>query len=132
MQKGGNVNEVFERLSKLVKQVEDVVTSKGKEFAVHPQYGFLSTCPSNLGTGMRASVLVHLPGFTAEPKSVLKERCEKLGLQPRGARGESGGDTGDLYDISNKHRLGYSEVELVQGMIKGVNALIEEDKVLQS
>jgi creatine kinase len=80
---------------------------------------------------MRASVLVHLPGYTKEEKSVLKARCEALGLQPRGSRGESGGDTGDLYDISNKHRLGYSEVQLVQGMISGVNALIAEDKDLQ-
>ena len=63
------------------------------------RYGYLSTCPSNLGTGMRASVLVHLPGFTKEDKSVLKSRCEQLGLQPRGSRGESGGDTGDLYDV---------------------------------
>jgi protein-arginine kinase len=76
---------------------------------------------------MRASVLVHLPGWTND-RSALKKRCEELGLQPRGSRGESGGDTGDLYDISNKHRLGYSEVELVKGMINGVNALIREDK----
>jgi hypothetical protein len=54
---------------------------------------------------MRASVLVHLPGFTAEPKSVLKNRCEELGLQPRGSRGESGGDTGDLYDVKFIYHL---------------------------
>jgi creatine kinase len=80
---------------------------------------------------MRASVLVHLPGFTTESRALLKARCEELGLQPRGSRGESGGDTGDLYDISNKHRLGYSEVQLVNGMITGVNKLIAEDKALQ-
>jgi protein-arginine kinase len=51
---------------------------------------------------MRASVLVHLPGFTKEDKKLLKSRCEALGLQPRGSRGESGGDTGDLYDVRNK------------------------------
>lgn len=79
---------------------------------------------------MRASVMVHLPGWTAESRTTLRARCEELGLQPRGSRGESGGDTGDLYDVSNKHRLGYSEVELVKGMINGVNALIREDKVL--
>merc|ERR1712080_390196 len=50
-----------------------------------------------------------------------KQRCEELHLQPRGTRGESGGQTGHTYDISNKHRLGYSEVELVQKMIDGVN-----------
>jgi len=76
---------------------------------------------------MRASVMVHLPGWTKD-RAALRARCEALGLQPRGSRGESGGDTGDLYDISNKHRLGYSEVELIKGMVNGVNALIREDK----
>merc|ERR1739842_95348 len=58
-------------------------------------------------------------------------RCEELKVQPRGTRGESGGQTGCTYDISNKHRLGYSEVELVQCMINGVNTLYQEDLVLQ-
>merc|ERR1712012_1172433 len=56
----------------------------------------------------------------------LQARCEELQLQPRGTRGESGGQTGHTYDISNKHRLGYSEVELVQKMIDGVNTLWQE------
>merc|ERR1711971_712146 len=60
----------------------------------------------------------------------LKKRCEELQVQPRGTRGESGGQTGITYDISNKHRLGYSEVELVQKMIDGVNTLWKEDKEL--
>merc|ERR1712037_442101 len=77
---------------------------------------------------MRASVHVDLPGWTKHSVDKLKARCEELHLQPRGTRGESGGHT---YDISNKHRLGYSEVELVQKMIDGVNKLWEEDKKLQ-
>ena len=58
-------------------------------------------------------------------------RCEELNVQPRGTRGESGGQTGCTYDISNKHRLGYSEVQLVQTMIDGVNTLYAEDVALQ-
>ena len=54
--------------------------------------------------GMRASVHVDLPGYTKEGLSVLKARCEELKVQPRGTRGESGGQTGITYDISNKHR----------------------------
>ena len=61
----------------------------------------------------------------------LKKRCEELNLQPRGTRGESGGQTGITYDISNKHRLGYSEIELIQCMIDGVNMIYEEDLELQ-
>ena len=80
---------------------------------------------------MRASVHIDLPGWTAEGLSKLKSRCEELSLQPRGTRGESGGQTGCTYDISNKHRLGYSEVELVQTMIDGVNKLYQEDLELK-
>ena len=59
---------------------------------------------------MRASVHVDLPGWTKEGLTTLQARCEELHLQPRGTRGESGGQTGITYDISNKHRLGYTEV----------------------
>merc|ERR1712105_121220 len=93
--------------------------------------GFIHSCPTNLGTGMRASVHVDLPGYTKEGLAVLKARREELKVQPRGTRGESGGQTGITYDISNKHRLGYSEVELVQCMIDGVNTLYAEDVALQ-
>ena len=80
---------------------------------------------------MRASVHIDLPGWTKEGLDKLKARCEKLNVQPRGTRGESGGQTGVTYDISNKHRLGYSEVNLVQTMIDGVNTLYKEDLDLQ-
>merc|ERR1711890_112888 len=61
----------------------------------------------------------------------LKKRCEELAVQPRGTRGESGGFDGCTYDVSNKHRLGYSEVQLIQVMIDGVNTLWKEDQELQ-
>merc|ERR1719312_1195488 len=128
MQMGGDVRGVFERLAKGIKAVQDSVKKEsGKDFCLDEQYGFIHSCPTNLGTGMRASVHVDLPGWTKESVDKLKARCEELAVQPRGTRGESGGQTGHTYDISNKHRLGYSEVELVQKMIDGVNKLWEED-----
>merc|ERR1711874_534056 len=133
MQKGGDVKGVFERLSRGIKAVQDSVKAEsGKDFMLDPKYGYLHSCPTNLGTGMRASVHVDLPGWTKEGLPALKARCEELHLQPRGTRGESGGQTGITYDISNKHRLGYTEVELVQKMIDGVNKLWKEDKKLQN
>jgi protein-arginine kinase len=131
MEKGGDVKGVFDRLAKGIKAVEhSVKTESGKEFMLSPKYGYIQSCPTNLGTGMRASVHIDLPGWTKLGLKVLKVRCEELHLQPRGTRGESGGQTGVTYDISNKHRLGYSEVELVQKMIDGVNILYLEDLVL--
>lgn len=132
MQKGGDVKGVFSRLANGIKAVGDSVKAEdGRDFQLHPKYGYLHSCPTNLGTGMRASVHVDLPGWTKEGLPALKERCEELKVQPRGTRGESGGQTGITYDISNKHRLGYSEVELVQCMIDGVNTLYKEDLELQ-
>jgi len=132
MQKGGDVKAVFDRLARGIKAVGECVKAEcGKEFMLDAKYGYIHSCPTNLGTGMRASVHMDLPGFTKEGLKALEERCEQLHLQPRGTRGESGGQTGVTYDISNKHRLGYSEVQLVQKMIDGVNTLYKEDLELQ-
>merc|ERR1712113_742413 len=132
MQMGGDVKGVFERLCNGIKMVGDSVKKEsGKDFCLDKKYGYVHSCPTNLGTGMRASVHVDLPGWTKHSIDKLKARCEELHLQPRGTRGESGGQTGHTYDISNKHRLGYSEVELVQKMIDGVNVLWKEDVELQ-
>merc|ERR1712215_119438 len=132
MEKGGDVRAVFDRLARGIKAVGDSVkTESGKEFMLDKKYGYVHSCPTNLGTGMRASVHVDLPGWTKVGLDALQARCEELHLQPRGTRGESGGQTGFTYDISNKHRLGYSEVQLVQKMIDGVNKLWEEDKKYQ-
>ena len=132
MQKGGDVKAVFDRLARGIAAVGDSVKKEsGKEFMLDAKYGYIHSCPTNLGTGMRASVHVDLPGYTKEGLPSLKKRCEELKVQPRGTRGESGGQTGVTYDISNKHRLGYSEVELVQCMIDGVNTLVKEDIELQ-
>merc|ERR1712080_307535 len=129
MQQGGDVKGVFDRLARGIKGVGDSVKKEsGKDFCLSPKFGYIHSCPTNLGTGMRASVHVDLPGWTKYSIDKLKARCEELHLQPRGPRGESGGQTGHTYDISNKHRLGYSEVELVQKMIDGVNKLWKEDK----
>jgi len=132
MQSGGDVRAVFDRLARGIQAVGDSVKAEsGRDFMLDPKYGYVHSCPTNLGTGMRASVHVDLPGYTKEGLKVLEARCEELHLQPRGTRGESGGQTGVTYDISNKHRLGYSEVELVQKMIDGVNTLHKEDQVLK-
>merc|ERR1712088_233083 len=132
MQMGGDVRAVFDRLARGIKAVGDSVKAEsGQDFMLDAKYGYIHSCPTNLGTGMRASVHVDLPGWTKEGLKSLAARCEELHLQPRGTRGESGGQTGITYDISNKHRLGYSEVELVQKMIDGVNTLHAEDNALK-
>merc|ERR1712076_71031 len=85
MQKGGDVKGVFGRLARGIKSVGDSVKAEsGKDFQISPKFGYIHSCPTNLGTGMRASVHVDLPGWTKDSIDGLKARCEKLGLQPRG------------------------------------------------
>jgi len=130
MQKGSDVYSVFDRLARGIKAVETSITECGKEFMLDERYGYIHSCPTNLGTGMRASVHVTLPGWHKKGIAALKKRCEELAVQPRGTRGESGGHIDDTYDISNKHRLGYSEVELINQLINSVNQLVKEDEIL--
>lgn len=97
MQQGGDVKGVFERLARGIKAVGDSVKAEsGKDFLLSPKFGYIHSCPTNLGTGMRASVHVDLPGWTKDGVDKLKARCELLALQPRGTRGESGGQTGTI------------------------------------
>jgi len=131
MQMGKDVKGCFARLVKGIEGVGKVVKAEtGKNFQISEKFGFLHSCPTNLGTGMRASVHIDLAGWTSKEGGIelLKKRCEELGVQPRGTRGESGGQTGCTYDISNKHRLGHTEVALIQNMIDAVNTLWAEDK----
>merc|ERR1712122_76967 len=83
MEKGGDVKGVFERLARGIKAVGDSVKAEsGKDFMLDPKYGYVHSCPTNLGTGMRASVHVDLPGWTKEGLKPLQARCEELICSP--------------------------------------------------
>lgn len=131
MQQGGNVKEVFDRWCRGVSNVEKVVKAEGREYMFDSHLGFVCTCPSNLGTGLRASVMIKLPEL-AKNSDRFYDLCSKLGLQARGSKGEhSPPGPGGVYDVSNKARIGYSEVELVQTMIDGIWKLIELEEDLK-
>jgi creatine kinase len=93
--------------------------------------GFLGTCPSNLGTGLRASVMIKLPELNKDPHK-LEEICNQFDLQPRGSSGEHSAAIGAKWDISNKQRIGFSEVQLVQKMIDGVTKVIAIEEKMAS
>merc|ERR1719209_166717 len=76
MQKGGDVRAVFDRLARGIRAVGDSVKAEsGKDFMLDAKYGYVHSCPTNLGTGMRASVHVDLPGWTKEGNGKLRVRC---------------------------------------------------------
>ena len=105
----------------------------GNKFMLSERLGYIHSCPTNLGTGMRASVHINLPGWAKEGTEVLQRRCSELSLQCREMDDDPGsGDYTNVYDISNKYRLGFSEVEIIQGVIDGINTLYEEDLGFQT
>ena len=120
IQKGSNIKQVYARLVKGIGILE-----KTLKFAYHEKFGFLTFCPTNIGTGLRASVHVKLPKLAASGK--LKPLCEQLNLQARGVHGENSESEGGVYDISNKIRIGKTEYELVNGMFIGIKKLLDEE-----
>jgi protein-arginine kinase len=121
MQNGGNVGQVLERLIKGVKAIETKVP-----FSRDDRLGWLTFCPTNLGTTVRASVHIKLPKISAKPD--FKSICDGLKLQIRGIHGEHSDSVGGVYDISNKARLGLTEFEAVKQMYDGIKHLIELEK----
>ncbi|KFO74844.1 Creatine kinase B-type [Cuculus canorus] len=129
MQKGGNMKEVFTRFCTGLTQIETLFKSKNYEFMWNPHLGYILTCPSNLGTGLRAGVHIKLPNLGKHEK--FGEVLKKLRLQKRGTGGVDTAAVGGVFDVSNADRLGFSEVELVQMVVDGVKLLIEMEKRLE-
>ncbi|KGL85093.1 hypothetical protein N309_09481, partial [Tinamus guttatus] len=129
MEKGGNMKRVFERFCRGLKEVERLIQERGWEFMWNERLGYILTCPSNLGTGLRAGVHIKLPLLSKDSR--FPKILENLRLQKRGTGGRDTAATGSVFDISNLDRLGKSEVELVQLVIDGVNYLIDCERRLE-
>jgi len=124
MQKGSNILEVFQRLADAANKIE----SKAK-FANDDHFGYVSTCPTNMGTGLRASVHINLPKLM-KAKELHQSIADKYFVQIRGIHGEHTETDDGVFDISNLRRLGRNEVQLVQDMYDGVKAMIRAEKSL--
>jgi protein arginine kinase len=98
-------------------------------FSYHQEFGFLTACPTNVGTGMRASVLIHLPGLvlTKEIGRVLAG-LQQMGLTYRGLYGEGSEVVGNFFQISNQTTLGRSEEDLLDQLIRVVGHVIEREE----
>ncbi len=94
-------------------------------YAFHPEFGFLTSCPTNVGTGLRASVLVHLPALvlTKEIGKVL-QALSQVGLTFRGLYGEGSEVVGNFFQLSNQTTLGKSEEDLVDHLDRMVRQVI--------
>ncbi|MBQ9482038.1 MAG: ATP--guanido phosphotransferase [Clostridia bacterium] len=106
---GISLGEAYDNLSYISRKLSERMT-----FATDPEYGYITACMSNMGTGMRASVMLFLPALTdAGRMAALAEEMRELGLTVRGVFGEGSRPEGCLYQVSNEVTLGYSEKEII-------------------
>ena len=117
---GLDLEAAWEQISRIDDLIEKKVT-----FAYHEKYGYLTACPTNVGTGMRVSVMLHLPALviTRQIEKVFRS-LQKINLAVRGLYGEGSQAMGDFYQISNQITLGRTEVELLEQVGDVVPALI--------
>ena len=120
LRSGLALGEAYEELERL-----DADFGTRLPFAFHPEFGYLTSCPTNAGTGLRASVLIHLPGLvlTKEIAKVL-QGLSQVGLTFRGLYGEGSEVVGNFFQLSNQTTLGKSEDELLDHLGKIVRQVI--------
>jgi protein arginine kinase len=99
------------------------------EIAFSPDYGYLTACPTNLGTGIRVSAMLHLPGLVlAEQINPIIQAVNKLGLAVRGLYGEGTEALGNIFQVSNQMTLGETENEIVERINKVLLQIIEHEE----
>merc|ERR1719265_1092787 len=104
---GKQIKEVTARFMRACAEVQKVLKAEGSDFMHNDHLGWVLTCPSNLGTGLRAGTMVKLPGVSG--RSDWKKLCGAMGLQARGTGGVDSASTGGSWDVSNADRIGKGE-----------------------
>lgn len=107
----------------------DSQLEKRLEYAFAADLGYLTACPTNLGTGIRVSAMLHLPGLVlAEQINPIISSVNKLGLAVRGLYGEGTEALGNVFQVSNQMTLGESEVSIVERLEKVLSQIIEHEE----
>jgi protein arginine kinase len=120
---GLNPDEAMRRVG-----VFDNEISRYLEYDYDPDFGFLTSCPTNVGTGMRASALIHLPGLVITKEiDRLVTKITKMNIAVRGFYGEGTDVLGNLFQVSNQKTLGTSEKEIIESIINVCQFIIENE-----
>jgi protein arginine kinase len=107
----------------------DVSMEQGLPYAVSPTYGYLTACPTNVGTGLRASVMLHLPALvTAKQIDKVFQAASRTGLAVRGFYGEGTMASGDFYQISNQVTLGVAEEDILRSLERMLPTILEYER----
>ncbi|GAC1473135.1 MAG: protein arginine kinase [Isosphaeraceae bacterium] len=124
MLSGLSLHDVWDRITRLDDQLEDQLA-----YAYSSQLGYLTACPTNVGTGIRVGVMLHLPALvhTKQIDKVFRA-LQKINLAVRGLYGEGTQASGDFYQISNQQTLGKSELELIRILTDVVPQVIQYER----
>ena len=121
---GLQLGSAYEALTALDTELEATL-----EFAFDPTLGYLTTCPTNLGTGLRASVMLHLPGLVLSDQiGQVLQAVGKIGLAVRGLYGEGTESLGHLYQISNQSSLGESEETIIRRLERVIGQVAQHEQ----
>src|SRR5436190_13029007 len=121
---GLQLKKVFQMIDKVDSALEDKL-----DFAFHTQLGYLTACPTNVGTGMRASAMVHLPALVlSEQINQVIQAVNKIGLAVRGVYGEGTEALGNLFQVSNQITLGEEESESISRLNKVIEQIIHHEQ----
>jgi protein arginine kinase len=119
--------QIFEALT-FANKIDDAL-EKELRFAFHPRFGYLTSCPTNIGTGLRASVMLHLPALAATKQiEMVLNTITKINLAMRGFYGEGTQASGDFFQISNQITLGLSEKNILKNLESVIPKIVEYEK----
>jgi protein arginine kinase len=124
---GFQLNETYELADKTDDELEGNI-----RYSYDESLGYLTSCPTNVGTGMRASVMVHLPGITiTDYVSRVFQAANQMGLAIRGIYGEGTKFLGNIYQISNQLTLGRSEKEIIENLKHVTKQIIQKEREIR-
>lgn len=121
---GLQLGEVYRMINQTDSELEETL-----DFAFHDELGYLTACPTNVGTGMRASAMMHLPGLVmAEQVNKIINSVSKIGLAVRGLHGEGTEAMGNLFQVSNQTTLGETEEEIIARLDRVIGQILEHEQ----
>ena len=128
MRSGLALDTAWEEIDRIDDMIEGKIT-----YAYHEQFGYLTACPTNVGTGMRASVMLHLPalGLTKQIEKAFKA-LQKINLVVRGLYGEGSRASGDFYQISNQVTLGKSEASALNDIREVITEIMRYERLART
>ena len=116
------------RVAELAMNADDML-SQGGQFAFDVRWGYLTACPSNTGTGMRASAMLHLPALSMTGQiGAVMQAFSKLGMTVRGLYGEGSAALGNLYQLSNQVTLGRTEEDMIRSLEVATQQIIDHER----